>query len=312
MFRPVTPRPRLPDDFPERVLSRRALRATGMRPRQITAAVRAGALLRLRRDRYLHASSHSVAVQATAAGGRVDCVSLLALLGVFVLEPPALHVQVAPDATRLPPERRGVVRHWRRTSARPDAVATPLIEALAQAVRCQPPRAAIATLDSAWHLRLIDRVGIDQVFALLPRRFRRLQPLLDRRAEAGTETLVRLMVRSLGRRFDLQVEIDGVGFADIVAEEWLIIECDSEEHHSDWRARKRDIRRDAAASRLGYVTLRFVAEDILFHPEQVLSDIRAVLDLWSPQPSGHNSGDPVRVPRVAPATRRGRVNDPEI
>lgn len=277
MFRPARPQPSLPPDVPTTLRTRRQLIAGGMRPHELTAAVRAGTLLRPRRDRYLPGGCNSAVQTAVGAGGRLDCVSLLVRFGVFVHEHPGVHVQVAPDASRVPAAPADVIRHWRPTGAAPDAVLTPIIEALAQAVRCQPPRAAIATLDSARHLQLVDAVGIDQVFEILPRRYRRLRPLLDSRAEAGTETFVRLMLRGLGHRFDLQVEIVGVGFVDLLVEGWLIVECDSERHHGSWQDRKRDLRRDAAAAALGYVTVRLLAEDILFHPEQVLATLRAVL-----------------------------------
>lgn len=277
MLRPRTPRPTLPPDVPLRFLSRLDLLAGGARPREITTAVRAGDLLRPRRGRYLPHDCHPTVITAVRAGGRVDCLSLLALLGVFVERPSPPHVQVDPDASRLPTAPDGVTRHWRATTAAEDAVITPLVEALAASVRCQAPRAALATMDSAWHLGLVDETGVAQVFALLPRRYRRLRPLLDPRAEAGTESLVRLMLRGLGCGFDLQVEIDGVGFVDILVEGWLIVECDSEKHHGGWQDHKRDRRRDAAAVALGYVPLRFIAEDILFHPERVLATLRAAL-----------------------------------
>jgi very-short-patch-repair endonuclease len=312
MRRPTSPVPRLPDSVPAVFLSRGALRAQGVGSRELTVAVRDGILLRPRRGRYLPAPCHPVALGAAGAGGRVDCVSLLALLGVFVEDSPVLHVQIAPDATRLPRHAWRIRRHWRATSAEPDAVIVPLIEALAQSVRCQPPRAAIATLDSAWHLRLVDEVGIAQVFALLPRRYRRLRALLDRRAESGTESFVRLMLRGLGCRFDLQAEIPGVGFVDLLVEGWLIIECDSAEHHSEWRSRKRDIRRDAVAASLGYVTVRLLAEDILFHPEQVVATLRAVLDRWNTPPPAHNPGRPAHSRRAASATRRPSAQRPEL
>lgn len=143
---------------------------------------------------------------------------------------------------------------------------------------CQEPRAALATLDSAWHLGLVDEAGIAEVFDRLPRRFSALRPLLDRRSESGTETIVRLILRGLGCRFDVQVWIDTVGRVDFLVDGWLIIECDSEAHHAAWAVHKRDRRRDLAAARLGYTTIRPLAEDILYHREQVqaaLTDIIA-------------------------------------
>lgn len=198
-------------------------------------------------------------------GGRLDCVSLLRLMGVFVQEKHDLHVQFDRDASRLPDRRGGVRAHWRSSSAAPDALATDLVEALAAACRCQAPRSAVATLDSAWHAGLVGEPEIAAVFARLPERFAVLRPLLDPRSEAGTESLVRLILRSLGCRIEVQAELEGVGRVDFLVDGWLIVECDSREFHSDWSQQRRDRRRDAAAAARGYATIRLIAEDILFN-----------------------------------------------
>lgn len=276
MIRSSADRPVLPSDVPTAVLRRVHLLAAGATGRQITDAVRDGRLLRLRRDHYLPRDTDPQVCAAVQWGGRLDCVSLLRLLGVFVRERAGLHIQLAPDASRTPrPEASTeIVRHWRPTSSAADDVLVPVREALCAAVRCQRPRDAVATLDSAWHLGAVDEDGLADVFAHVPGRYRSLRPLLDQRAEAGTETLVRLMLRSLGCHVDLQVRIDGVGRVDLLVDGWLVIECDSRSHHGSWGNHKRDRRRDAAAIGLGFTTLRLLAEDILFRPEWVIEVLR--------------------------------------
>jgi len=152
-----------------------------------------------------------------------------------------------------------------------------VFDALLDAVRCQDPRAAVATLDSALHRGLLRTDELDEFFGALPRRYRRLRGLLDSRSESGPETLVRLMLRSLGCSFDLQVSIVGTGRVDIVVDGWLIVECDSREFHSDWASQKEDRRRDLAAAKLGYTTIRFVAEDIMWRPDVVLAALRGLV-----------------------------------
>ena len=239
--------------------------------------MRDGTLLRPRRGAYVRAGSHPHVVTAAQLGGRLDCTALLARYGVFVLDSAHAHVRVAPHAASPGPVPHGVVVHWAESEAEDDALTTTIVESLVHATLCQSPRVAVATLDSAWHLRLVDEAAIAEVFRRLPRRYRRLRPLLDPRSEAGTETLVRLSLRTLGVLPQLQVEIDGVGFVDLLVDGWLIVECDSAAHHGDWRARLRDLRRDAAALAQGYVTLRLAAEDILYRPEQILVTLRAVI-----------------------------------
>jgi len=277
MPRPRPAHPTLPADVPAMLVRTATLRERGLSRREIARAVADGRLVRIRRGRYLPAGCHHAVTAAARVGARVDCLSLLELLGVFVRDNQALHVQYTRGASRTPPHPAPYVAHWRSSAAPDDAVLADPVEALAQAVRCQPPRAAIATLDSAWHLGVVDADGIHDVFALLPRRYRRLRGLLDPRCESGPETMMRLMLRSLGCGILPQVWLPGVGFVDFVVDGWLVVECDSEAHHSGWAAQKRDRRRDVAAAGLGYLTVRFLAEDILFHPEQVLAGLKAVL-----------------------------------
>ncbi|MCR2825661.1 endonuclease domain-containing protein [Microbacterium sp. zg.Y909] len=264
-------------DVPMRFLSTRELALRGVGRQRVRRGLQDGSLLRVRRGRYLLAGCHPDIVRAARLGVRVDCVSLLALLGVFVMDHNRLHVQATNGASRLPPRPPDVVCHWRPSSAEPTHLMTDVVEALAQACRCQGPREAIATLDSAWYRGIVDEKGVAAVFALLPRRFQRLRPLVDPRCESGPETIMRLLLRGLGCTVEIQVSISGVGRVDLVVDGWLIIECDSEAHHAGWEAHKRDRRRDLAAAALGYTTVRPIAEDILYRREQVLAQLKQIL-----------------------------------
>lgn len=263
--------------LPTTFLSTATLRARGLTERQISVLAQHGRLLRVRRGRYVDPTAHAELIAAATLGARLDCVSLLAAIGVFVRQHTHMHVQLEMGASRVPPRGARVVAHWRRSSQSTCALAADLVEALAQAVRCQSPRDAVATLDSAWHHGIVDEAGIAAVFLRLPRRFRRLRALLDRRAESGPETLVRLMLRGLGCVIEVQVPLDGVGRVDLLVDGWLIVECDSRAHHSSWEQRKRDMRRDLAAAALGYTTVRPLAEDILATPDGVLDLLRNAL-----------------------------------
>jgi very-short-patch-repair endonuclease len=263
--------------LPATFLSLRGLADLGVSRSDVSRLLAAGQLERLRNGRYVRPDIHHELRRAGRIGGRLDCLSLLAVLGVFVSHNANLHLQVSNGASRLPARPTGTVVHWRRTAAGSDALAADLIEALAQSVRCQEPRDAIATLDSAWHHRLVDEADIAAVFARLPRRFRRLRALLDRRSESGPETIMRLMLRGLGCEVRVQVSILGVGRVDFIVDGWLIVECDSRAHHEGWKTQKRDRARDIAAAELGYTTIRPIAEDILYRREETLASMKAVL-----------------------------------
>jgi very-short-patch-repair endonuclease len=104
-----------------------------------------------------------------------------------------------------------------------------------------------------------------------------LRGLIDGRAQSGPETLVRLMLHRLGASVDLQVEFDDVGFVDLVVNGWLVIECDSKAHHSDWEQQLKDYRRDLALAQRGYIVLRLVAEDIMYNHDEVFRAVRGAV-----------------------------------
>lgn len=288
--------------LPATFLSPGALAARGLSRHTVSRLVAGGVLIRLRNGRYVTAETPRGLIDAGRIGGRLDCVSLLAALGLFVRVTHPLHAQFEPSTTRLP-ERHGVVAHWRRSCAESTALATDLVEALAQACRCQSPRDAVATLDSAWHHGLIDEGDLGDIFRRLPRRYRSLRRLLDGRSESGAETLMRLLLRGLGVDVQVQVVIEGVGRVDLVVGGWLIVECDSRAFHEGWEAQKRDRARDLAAAALGYTTVRPLAEDILYRMPSVLELMKAIV-AHGPQRRLQNSTDSSsRSRRTVPISR---------
>lgn len=264
--------------LPATSVSLTTLTAQGLSRHRISCLVANGELLRLRKGTYARPAVHHDVLAAGRLGGRLDCVSLLSALGIFVrVPPPGLHLQLTPGTTRLPARPVGVTAHWRPTTQDKAALAVRLTEALTQACRCLSPRDAVAALDSAWHHGLVDDDDLAEIFARLPRRYGSLRQLLDRRSESGAESLMRLLLRGLGCHVDVQVDIAGVGRVDIFVDGWLIVECDSKAFHEGWTAQKRDRRRDLAAAALGYTTVRPLAEDIYYRYEEVLETLKAII-----------------------------------
>jgi very-short-patch-repair endonuclease len=272
------------------VMTRADLFGAGMSRRTLAAALSTGQLVRARRDRYVRGDAPRAVVESVRIGGRVACLSLLQVLGVFVFENAVAHVHItrgmsrmrsAEDRARsLEPRRTRVERlHW-RPLVRPDggtAACVSVVDAVIQAVLCQTPRHAIATIDSALNKRLIATTDLADVFSKLPARFAVLRGLVDGRAQSGPETLVRLMARSLGCSIALQVKFDGVGYVDLVLDDWLVVECDSREFHHDWAQQVKDRERDLALAARGYATLRLTAAQILYRPTEVQEALRRLL-----------------------------------
>lgn len=262
------------------VYSRADLRAQGMTPLRIANAVRAGALIRIRRDRYASANLDAHVHEAVRIGGRLSCLSVLQQLGVFVHRSRGLHVHIVRGGSRLrTPRARSTTLHWHPAIEQAELLhVASLIDVVRHAVRCQEPRAALATLDSLLFLGFMTREDLIEVFDTVPRRFRSLLALADGSAESGPETFVRLILRTLGVPFETQVRIPGVGRVDFMVDGWLIIECDSRAFHAGWEQQVADRRRDLAAARLGYTTVRPLAADIMDHPDRLRLTLIDILD----------------------------------
>lgn len=259
--------------------TRSQLLEQGWNGRHLATAARDGRLIRARNNVYLVPDTHPDLVDACRVGGRLACVSELKRQGIFVLDGTVLHVQLTPEASHVRKVARLLRRHWQAGTRCPHPLSTSVevVDAVIQSITCQTPPAAIATLDSALHLGAIDEDDLDDIFRALPRKYRLLRRHLNGAAESGPESLVRLMVRRLGCRVELQVTFTGIGRVDLVVDGWLVIECDSEEHHGGWAAQKRDRRRDQALAALGYVVYRPTAEDIMWHPELVVAALKGLL-----------------------------------
>lgn len=258
-------------------LSRTDLVDRGMSGRALTAAVKAGTLLHPRKGLYLDPATPRDLVRAAEAGGRATCTRALAEYGVFVVKGGRhLHVHLAVERKKLP---RRVRRHWDRLirTPHPRALLVEPIDALRHAMRCQTPQASVASINAALRAGLIRDDDLDDLFARSPRRFRILRRLCDGVPESGPESLLRFMLARMGCSYEMQVQVADVGRVDFVVEGWLIIECDSEAHHGTWKHRRRDLRRDQAAAAQGYATYRPIAEDIMWHPDDVWSALTGLL-----------------------------------
>lgn len=270
---------RLAEIYAPTVFSRAELRQGGSSGADITRAVKAGTLVRLRRDHYAYPDIDDDVADAVRVGGRVACITLLQMLGIFVLRSVGLHLHLRPHMSRIRKRKSlPTVMHW-SNRVQEDGMrhVVPLRDAVLQSIRCQEPRAAIATLDSLLHLRLATREQVEMLFQALPARFHALLNLVDPSAESGPETYMRLILRTLGLRYETQVQLPGVGRVDFIVEGWLIIECDSKEFHEGWDKQVEDRARDIAAARLGYTTIRPLASDILFDSSGVREQIEDII-----------------------------------
>ena len=272
--------------------SRAELLALGATGASLTAAVRHGHLLRLRRDHYALPNVDGRIACAVRVGGRLGCLSALVAAGVFVFESPFTHVSLDPLASRLRSPRNrfvplratnrdGTELHWVEL-LHPHGgseVAVDIRDALLQSLRCQPEWASVATFDNALFQGLVSASDVDEIFRIAPRRFHRVRNQLDARAESGAESALRLIVRGAGLSCDLQVKIPTVGRVDLVVEGCLILEADSRVGHAGWEKQRTDRTRDIEAAKLRLMTLRPTSEHIFESPENVRAAILGLLEV---------------------------------
>jgi very-short-patch-repair endonuclease len=278
------------DGVGEPIATRAQLLRVGVNPRELAAAVHADRVLRVRRGYYCRPSTDPALVQAVRIGGRLGCVSAAQSLGIWSTVPTAPHVAMRHEASRLrspgdrftaltTENRDGCELHWWSLPERParNIHTVSAIEALAHVVHCQPRELAIASIDSALYQLAVTPADVHGMFERLPRRYRRLESLVDGRCMSGIESLVRLLLLDAGIPFELQVSFRGVGTVDFIVAGRVVVEIDGRLGHAEEPSRARDYRRDAAVIRLGYAVVRLDYAQVMFDPAGALATIVAAI-----------------------------------
>ncbi|WP_435745882.1 endonuclease domain-containing protein [Microbacterium sp. PMB16] len=234
----------------------RQLRPLGFTRQHLADQVRHGNIQRVRNGVFTtHPLDENVRA-ATAHGGALTCASALRDQGIWVL--PAEngpHVWLGPKQHPLSHPRCACVSHY--YDGRPPLGSASVEVALRHLRRCAGDEAFFAAYESAWRLRKLSPSARARLRASLPTTARWLLDLARADADSGLESLLRLRLHLLGLRLDCQIDITGVGRVDFVIAGKLILEADGDENHGSDTLRHHDRVRDAAASRLGYETLRF-------------------------------------------------------
>lgn len=273
-----------------RIAARRQLMRLGMSPLDLTEGVRAGRLLRVRRDRYALPSTEPSILEAVRIGGLLSCVSAADFHGIWVPDEPFTHIAMTHEASRMrsphnrfvplsPDNRDGCELHW-WPLVEPGAASlysVSAVDSLAHIIRCRPRPVAVAALDSALFEKKITHSDLDRIFAAVPAKFAPLRGEVDARSMSGLETITRLMVRDAGLHCGLQVHFRGVGDVDLLIEHCVVVETDGRKWHDEESAQRRDYDRDAALAARGYIVLRFNYRQVIYHPEQVMAAILGAL-----------------------------------
>lgn len=262
------------------VLSRYELLCLGASTHDLTRAVRAGQLIRARRDHYLLPGTDTHLIEAVRVGGRLACVSALDAVGIFAYDSSKTHVHMARtmSRSRSPKNRRvpltrgnrfGCKLHWKPLIDEATEHSVGVRDALIQSLRCQQPVHALASLDNALHLGAIADDDLGEIFANAPNRVQHLRRLVDSRAESGQETVLRMIIREAGYEYEPQVTFPDIGRVDFVVDGRLVVEADSRSAHDGWEHHVRDRGRDLQLATLGYMSLRPAYQHSMNHPALV-------------------------------------------
>ncbi|KXT57469.1 hypothetical protein Y710_08525 [Gordonia sp. QH-12] len=236
--------------------------------------IRRGHAEQLRRGWYRIGEARSDDVAAVRRGGVVSCMSALRRHGVWVPADDRLHVRG--NSWAVQHLRGPFCRQFGRPVPEAGAV-DDLPTALRHAARCLDAEGFVVVCDSVLNLRLMHIEELEYLFRDAPKSVRLLIDECDPNAESGPESMARRRLRTHRVPVRTQVKIDGVGRVDLLIGDYLIIEIDGWEIHGDRPHFQSDRTRDATAFDLGYHTLRFTYDDIVFRWKATLAKIiRAV------------------------------------
>lgn len=213
---------------------------------------------------------------AAAHGGALTCASALRAHEIWVLpDDDGIHVWMGPKGRVHDHDECSCTSHF-YTGVPPLGYA-PIEIALVHLRRCAGDEAFFAAYESAWRKRLLSKTARSRIRSALPISVRWMLDIARRDADSGLESILRLRLHIIGIRLECQVKIAGVGTVDFVIGSRLILEADGKENHDGETKRHRDRMRDAAASALGYETLRFDYAQIIHDWPRVQSAILGAL-----------------------------------
>jgi very-short-patch-repair endonuclease len=216
----------------------------GADDRDLTYAVRAGDVVRVRNGWYSTMDERSPELRAVRVGGRLTGISAIIARGGWVLGKHPLHVAVNENAGRLRTQHNrykrlnveapgGVVLHWssREQAERGTAVLVGLLDALERVVLDEQFEVAVAALDWALHTRQIDTVDLETLILRLPVERGGIRDWVDEACESLPESLARTRLRLAGYRVESQVPLGDFQRIDLLVDRQIAIEVDGNQHH---------------------------------------------------------------------------------
>lgn len=272
------------------------LRELGVTERALAAAASGGVVLRVGHGGYVLPDAHPALVAAVTLGGTASHVTAAALHGWPIWTPDdRIHVTVPSRRDIVLP---GVEVHQARLGPagiqRFRACTTALRTAL-DCARFMPFVEAVCTLDGALRAGTLTVHQLNCAAELSSgpggARLRRAIANLDPRSASALESVLRMLLVATGRRVRSQMLLRNVGAVDFLVDEWLTVEGDGYEFHSNREDYKKDRRRGNGLTVGGHALLRFTYEDVRGRPLWVIDQVQQALAQREPsaQPEKRNA-----------------------
>jgi hypothetical protein len=186
----------------------------------------------------------SAEVRAVRVGGRLTGISTVIARGGWVLGAHPLHVSVHENSSRLRTQQnrhkrldvhapRGVALHWDDPEVGEwgTAVSVGLVDALIRVVLDEEFETAVAAMDWALHTGALDLIDLETLVLRLPLERRGIRDWVDPDCESLPESLARTRLRLSGHYIRSQVHLVNAKRIDLVVDEIVAIEVDSDEFH---------------------------------------------------------------------------------
>lgn len=228
------------------------------------------------------------AVTAVSKHGSVSCLTALRRHKIWI--PPHSHkLHVRGDRSGHQTNRWRYCRQFGRPEPVREAIDEPFL-ALRHALRCLDHEGIVVVCDSLLNIsrralagepiaEVLTPTEVEAAFEGAPGHIRRCLDRCDARADSGTETMIRLRLRSKQVKVEPQVEIPGVGRVDALVGDRLIIEADGLEHHLTEATFRRDRKKDREAARQGLLHMRLTYRDVVYDwPETEAAIMSAIRD----------------------------------
>ena len=253
-----------------------ALRAAGFTHTARDKALAAGRIVRIRRGIYSLPAEAGAFGLALRHNALLTCLSAAPTYALWtVLDAGPVHV--SPGHKPTPP---GTLTHGRCPHPRhPWLPVAGLADVLIHALRCLPEVESLVMVQCAAQR---GDITVEFLRRKLPgNRNARARAVLDSvipRADSILEVLANYHFGRAGLHVRRHVELPGVGEVDFLIEECVVVETDSGSHLEP-RQVKKDRKRNNATVIGGRLGLRFGYDDVVNHPQRMVAEVMAVLEL---------------------------------